>query len=194
MRHTGKSPAIYATKRKAYLVYSGQPIPRGAVFVISHGNSQVLAITYDKSTIGVANGVRKPELDGHPCYSYHAEAVLYRVVNAYVEPMSFGEFQVLRNALGAPRLSPLCPDLGWRNYYMVPKSVDDGDSPINSLVDSLVDRGLMVAVAEGHYMVTARGAAIAGVHPDDVDTVAIRALSVGPQSNAGFLTVVEESR
>lgn len=119
MKHQGKTPAIYASAKRAYLIQTDQAIPRGARFIISHANLTALAWAFDKSTNGQLDGRREPCLGGLRSYDQNAEAVLQRVVNQQVEPVNLDEFQVLRHALGSSHLSETQPDLGWRNYFNI---------------------------------------------------------------------------
>lgn len=168
MKHTGKTPAIYASAKRAYLIQTGQAIPGGARFIISHADLTALAWAFNKSTNGYPGGRREPSLGGLSSYPQNAEAVLQRVVNAQIEPVTRAEFQVLRHALGSSHLSASQPDLGWRNYY----NIDDLGCEDGEAIKALVDRGLMDNYAKGYYRATERGAILAGVHPDDAGLVA----------------------
>ena len=158
MKHQGKTPAIYASPRRAYLVLPGQTVPRNARFVIAHANLIALAWAFDKSTHGNLDGAREPSLGGMRSYAENAEAVLQRVVSAKIEEVSLEEFQVLRHTLGSSSLSASQPDLGWRNYF----NIDTLDGKDGEAIKALVDRGLMDNYAKGHYRATLRGAALAG--------------------------------
>lgn len=154
MKHKGRTPAIYASPRRAYLVQAGQDIPPRSRLVISHANMIVLAWAFDKSTDGRLDGTRKPCRGGFRSYEQNAEAVLQRVASKMIEGVSLEEFQILRHTLGSSSLSASQPDLGWRNYYQV------GNPDITLL--GLVKRGLMEGFKKGYYRATARGMALAG--------------------------------
>lgn len=154
MKHNGKAPAIYASKRRAYLLQPGDRIPAQAKIVVSHTNLDVLALTFGRSTYGNPDGTRAPSNGAYANFRVNAEAVLRRVVNQRVGEIFDDQFQVLLHALGSARLSSENPDLGWRNYY----KTHDGDS----VVLSLVERGLMEKAEGDYYRVTARGKVFAG--------------------------------
>lgn len=168
MKHTGRTPAIYASPRRAYLVQTGQAVPPRSRLVISHSDLTILALAFDKSTNGNLDGTREPCLGGLRSYEQNAEAVLQRVVSAKIEEVSLPEFQVLRHALGSSHLSAAQPDLGWRNYFYI----DTLDGKDGEAIKALVDRGLMDNYAKGYYRATERGAILAGVHPDEAGFIA----------------------
>jgi hypothetical protein len=168
MKHQGKTPAIFANKRRALIIQPGQTIPRGMRFIISHANLTVLAYAFDKSTNGQLDGRREPYLGGLRSYDENAEAVLQRVVDAKIEPVTLDEFQVLRHALGSFHLSPTQLDLGWRNYC----NLDYLEGRHGEAVEALVKRGLMDNYAKNYYRATERGAILAGVHPDEAGFIA----------------------
>lgn len=158
MKHTGRTPAIYASPRRAYLVQTGQAVPPRSRLVISHADLTVLALAFGKSTNGNLDGTREPCLGGLRSYEQNAEAVLQRVANAKIEEVNLPEFRVLRHALGSSHLSASQPDLGWRNYFQIDVlEGQDGDA-----VSTLVSRGLMEEFKKGYYRATARGMALAG--------------------------------
>lgn len=163
MKHNGKTPAIYATPRRVYLIQPGQAIHRNARLVISHANITALAWAFDKSTDGYCDGHREPCLGGLRSYDENVEAVLQRVVNQQIEPVNLDEFRILRHTLGSAHLSHNQPDLGWQNYF----NTDTLEGKDGKAITALVERGLM----EKHfkllfYRATERGAILAGTHPD----------------------------
>lgn len=149
MKHTGNTPAIYASPRRAYLILPGYTVPRNAKFIISHANLSILAWAFNKSTNGNLDGSREPDFANGQSYAQNAEAVLQRVVSQRMEPVSLEEFRVLRHALGSFGKA----DLGWRNFFYA------NDDPV---CEALVKRGLMEKSGLT-YKVTTRGLCIAGV-------------------------------
>ncbi len=167
MKHRGKTPAIYASPRRAYLVLPGQTVPMNARFVIAHANLIALAWAFHKSTHGNLDGTREPSLGGMRSYAENAEAVLQRVVDHKIEPVTLSEFQTLRHTLGS---SSGTPDLGWRNNF----NTDTLEGKDGEDIKALVERGLMEKFAKDYYRATERGAILAGVHPYDAAAAATR--------------------
>ena len=156
MKHTNPTPAIYATKRRAYLVQPGQTVPKNARFIICHADLTALAWAYDKSTFGNRDGTREPGPPVGVTYEAYAEQVLHRVMRSQKnEPeLTIEEFQKLRHTLGSSHTGPT-QGLGWRNYYAT-------DSVPPDEVASLVARSIMEKAGDGMYRATARGMELAG--------------------------------
>ncbi|MEQ1761609.1 MAG: hypothetical protein ABL984_00555 [Pyrinomonadaceae bacterium] len=163
MKHKGRTPAIYASARKAYLISPGQPIPGRSSLITVHANMEVLAIAYAKSTNGNLDGSRAPSSGSLRSFHANVEAVLSRVVNANIGAVSLPEFEILRHTLGYSHLSTETPTLGWRNYYQI----DSLEGLDGEAVAGLVGRGLMEEFKPGYYRATDRGKAIAGAEDEE---------------------------
>lgn len=159
MKHSGKTPAIYASPKRAYLVQPGQTVPPRSRLIITHTDIEVLVLTLDRSTKVHPDGTREPLHSIFGSYDLNAEAVMRRIVNASIEEITLSEFQILRKALGSVGLSKSTPDLGWCNsVYISPGRPIPGD------VVALVGRGLLEKcdTYPDFYRVTSRGRVIAG--------------------------------